>query len=602
MPEFPFLTLTRLPPGFLVHLGGMVSAKSVKLLDEQELKDSDAREAWWVEIRQEVRSHAKALGCNMVVGYQENTVICEDVLIMSSSGTAAVCNLEFMSELEGSGGGGGRASFSKDSVLNCGVCHIPYSEASVPFPIKLVRCGLCGRGKVADILISTLEPPPELEVLGQGGLIQARVLRLKKDLKGEHDAREVSDALPFLEYEMHRQLVNKLKVKGMNAIFGLHVSLSLADRMLVGLASGTAVCLPALPSPALPRVLDTGLRINRDQQHAGKLQERLREKVEANKEYFGLHRETEMVIDDGEVWEEQQGLAELDLSAGNKDTCVLEVDDIEDTDIVDSLLDNLPPKGVQVLSCQTPVGVDSSRAIIACQAFAQIWRGRLAQTTSREFSTASQHLVSAVCYKLRRLQPCLLSSLSWQVSLDDEEVQLNLSGVAIAFDDQQESLQLQKKEEGEVKEGELMFRLEEVQSTTDTGGSASSCAKLKLGRNPPYFFAAHASLPHIGVNLTPTPYLPGARIEHHHGNLNLFYIRETSGLREAGGLNSFVQRFLCEVLGILRAQVAALGGNAVTSYTLATCILSHSPHKNQAQCLVNVGGDVVSAVYVHRQA
>ena len=197
----------------------------------------------------------------MVVGYQENTVICEDVLIMSSSGTAAVCNLDFMSELEGGGGGGGsggagggRSSFSKESVSNCGICHIPYSEASVPFPIKLVRCGLCGRGKVqlfnfqamthqhlfkvADILISTLEPPPELEVLGQGGLIQARVLRLKKDLKGEHDAREVSDALPFLEYEMHRQLVNKLKVKGMNAIFGLHVSLSLADRMLVGLASG----------------------------------------------------------------------------------------------------------------------------------------------------------------------------------------------------------------------------------------------------------------------------------------------------------------------------------------------------------------------------
>jgi len=299
------------------------------------------------------------------------------------------------------------------------------------------------------------------------------------------------------------------------------------------------------------------------------------------------------------VWEEQQGLAELDLSAGNKDTCVLEVDDIEDTDIVDSLLDNLPPKGVQVLSCQTPVGVDSSRAITACQAFAQVWRGRLAQTTSREFSTASQHLVSAVCYKLRRLQPCLLSSLSWQVSLDDEEVQLNLSGVAIAFDDQQQE-SLQKKEEGEVKEGELMFRLEEVQSTTDAGGG-SSCAKLKLGRNPPYFFAAPAALPHIGVNLTPTPHLPGARIEHHLGNLNLFYIRETSGLREAGGLNSFVQRFLCEVLGILRAQVAALGGNAVTSYTLATCILTHSPHKNQAQCLVNVGGDVVSAVYIHRQ-
>ena len=110
--------------------------------------------------------------------------------------------------------------------------------------------------------------------------------------------------------------------------------------------------------------------------------------------------------------------------------------------------------------------------------------------------------------------------------------------------------------------------------------------------------------------------MPGARIDRHLGTLNLFLIRETSGLREAGGLSSFVQRFLCEVLGVLRAQVSALGGNAVTSYSLDSCVLSHSPHKNQvhsrrklpfgdliifqAQCLVNVGGDVVSATYVYR--
>lgn len=104
MPEFPFLTITKLPPGFLVHLGGMVSSKSVKLLEEVDDRDeSDAREAWWVEIRQEVRSHARALGCNMIVGYRENTVIWEDVLILTASGTAAVCNLSFMSELETSG-------------------------------------------------------------------------------------------------------------------------------------------------------------------------------------------------------------------------------------------------------------------------------------------------------------------------------------------------------------------------------------------------------------------------------------------------------------------------------------------------------------------
>ncbi len=54
----------------------------------------------------------------------------------------------------------------------------------------------CNRfGKVfclTDILVT------QLEVVGRGGLIQARVLKLKKAVKGDANAREVSDALPFL--------------------------------------------------------------------------------------------------------------------------------------------------------------------------------------------------------------------------------------------------------------------------------------------------------------------------------------------------------------------------------------------------------------------
>jgi hypothetical protein len=37
------------------------------------------------------------------------------------------------------------------------------------------------------------------------------------------------------------------------------------------------------------------------------------------------------------------------VDAGSKDTCVLEVDDTEDVDTVDSLLDILPPPGMQVV-------------------------------------------------------------------------------------------------------------------------------------------------------------------------------------------------------------------------------------------------------------
>jgi len=602
MPEFPFLTITKLPPGFLVHLGGMVSSKSVKLLEElDDREDRDAREAWWVEIRQEVRSHAKALGCNMIVGYQEKTVIWEDVLILSSSGTAAVCNLGFMADLDTSGPASGlmpgRMPGSDARIIQaahefqialaesfytaeseCSVCHIPYLESSVPFPIKLGRCGQCGRGKVPDILLTTVEPPPMVEIVGRGGLIQARVLRLKRDMKGENNAREVSDALPFMEYEIHRQLVNKLKVKGMNAIFGLSINLSMSDRMLVALATGTAVYLSALPSPDIPKVLDTTCKVQ-DNPHLERLQNKLKDKVDANKEYFGLVEASAKDITEGDV--DDKG-TELELSAGNKDTCVLEVDDIDDADIVDSLLDAHPSPGFQVISIHTPVGEDPGQSVTLCQTFAQVWRAKL-PCTSRDFSSAAQTLITSVCFKLRRMQPCLLSSLEWGVDLDDDnEVQLSVSGVAIAFVDKDKREEIMKKNSSQ-EEKELMFHLEEVKSAqpgSSEGSDKTSLAKLRQHRPPPYFFSSPKN-PKFGINMTPAPFIPGARIDHHLGSLNFFFIRESTSIRETGGLSTFVQRFLSEVLGILRAHVFSLGGNAITSYFMSSCILSHVPHKNQ---------------------
>lgn len=65
-----------------------------------------------------------------------------------------------------------------------------------------------------------------LTIRGTGTLLQTFVCRNKRELKGEMNAKEISDGLPFLEYELHSQLLNKLRVKGMNAIFGLKVNIS----------------------------------------------------------------------------------------------------------------------------------------------------------------------------------------------------------------------------------------------------------------------------------------------------------------------------------------------------------------------------------------
>lgn len=76
----------------------------------------------------------------------------------------------------------------------------------------------------------------------------------------------------------------------------------------------------------------------------------------------------------------------------------------------------------------------------------------------------------------------------------------------------------------------------------------------------------------------------------------MFFIRETTSLREEGGVSGFLHAFIAEVFAMVRAHVAALGGNAVVSYIMKQCVFMENPNKNQAQCLINVSGDAVIVV------
>ena len=42
--------------------------------------------------------------------------------------------------------------------------------------------------------------------------------------------------LPFLEYNLHSRLMNKVYVCGMNAVFGLKIQVSVGDTVITGLA------------------------------------------------------------------------------------------------------------------------------------------------------------------------------------------------------------------------------------------------------------------------------------------------------------------------------------------------------------------------------
>lgn len=135
------------------------------------------------------------------------------------------------------------------------------------------------------MLITTIEVPEGTPCIGRGCFLQSYVSRPLRDLKGESNAKEISDGLPFLEYELHRILINKLTVKGMNAIFGLKVRISIGDRLLIGIATGTAVFLSPLPAPPLPKLISNR---SADQKKLADLQKELRETVKKNKDIYQI--------------------------------------------------------------------------------------------------------------------------------------------------------------------------------------------------------------------------------------------------------------------------------------------------------------------------
>ncbi|XP_053478420.1 C2 domain-containing protein 5 isoform X1 [Ictalurus furcatus] len=693
--EFPFFTLTSFPPGFLLHVGGVVSARSVKLLDRIHNPDEpETRDAWWEEIRQEIKSHAKALGCHAVVGYSESTSICEEVCILSASGTAAILSSRFMQDgaldtehrlsrqhgtERGEGEMGSSASLGFEDVVPpaCGFCHIPYDELNMPFPAQLTYCHCCRRHKVPDVLFTTIDVPPEAHVTGKGCLIQARLCRTKKKAQGEGNATSISNLLPFLEYEMHTQLMNKLKLRSMNALFGLHIQISVGENMLLGLASATGVYLTALPSPGGIQIAGKTPSDITYEQHLSNMQKKINDTIAKNKELYEINppefveeligspipesrQRSRLFRSHSESSDE---VIELDLSHGKKDAFVLEIDDTDAFENIHSLLTDAPtPPGFY--SCNTEIMPGIYNWTSGLQMFTSVRVFRLSnanlttQGLNKIFSDLCENLLKSFYFKLRSMVPCCLCHVNFTVAVpEDELIQVAVTAVAMSFDkDMAQENGRQSREKTLIKvtenEEQLQFPLELPAESSSSSSSSNplSSAKglaevstaLPSARAPSVDYSsftdrcsswieqlrlkAHtirrgsiktmssleksSPLPEgrsrslrstrsypggsvTVVKMTPLSFIPGTKIIKYLGIINMFFIRETSSLREEGGVSGFLHSFIAEVFAMVRAHVAALGGNAVVSYSMKECVFMENPNKNQAQCLINVSGDAV---------
>jgi len=340
--EVELLTMTDFNPRVRVRIGGLVTARSIKYLGNlaSKLSDQETRDSWWQELRAEIRSHAKVLCCTHVIGYLEAVTIYDDTAILSITGTA--CTIRGLPDLslqrqtntwqdstwsgvddilndEKAARGGNEVLDSRyrrssgiknqtadDSSMEkggeialppkehgkrrliraraakpCSYAHVPYHHKLAPFQnMKLVPCLCCGKKWVPECLLATCEPPSRLPIRGSGVFVQARVCRSRQPSTGESDALAVSEALPFLEYDLARQLMLKLKVLGRNAAFSLKSEVDVGRSLIVATLTATAVYCSAMPAPRVLEISRTIAVQDEEDHQLFKLQNQI-EKISA---------------------------------------------------------------------------------------------------------------------------------------------------------------------------------------------------------------------------------------------------------------------------------------------------------------------------------
>lgn len=262
---------------------------------------------WLDEARQEVRGHARLMRCNAVFGYSEqilpfggrqksskasskksdesddspavflivawgtavrydfSAALQENTSSRSSSSSSGEeeSRSENATSSDDSSSSSSSSSSSDDSGQHrrrrrmrrkkrlrafakhksCAACHLPFRRARSPLPAAFSWCKVCRGRHVPEILLATIDCPPELllahskpasklatnharnEREDARNVVRAFVSRPISLSKGSHDkgrealAKGLSAALPFLEYDLHRQLVWAMRLKGFNSLW-----------------------------------------------------------------------------------------------------------------------------------------------------------------------------------------------------------------------------------------------------------------------------------------------------------------------------------------------------------------------------------------------
>ncbi|CAG0922562.1 unnamed protein product [Notodromas monacha] len=359
--------------------------------------------------------------------------------------------------------------------------------------------------------------------------------------------------------------------------FRFETQISIGDKLLIGVATGTACYFAALPPPTVPRILASHSSSSMKSENGdgdssvSDIQKKLCELVAANKKTFGLAKTPEIIEAPRMALERAQRVSDsddehlphLDLSAGNKDTCVLEIDDCEDLDVINLLMDPKPPLDFEVSNIEDYICngrsktsnpqdtfVESDDELPQNQLFTKIWRGNVTPPfTSKDLSRIMDRLIHGTCYRFRKAEPKIVRMVRVNVtSVEEDELQVILTGVSLGTPSFSYNMNHWKKLSAST-EPSVESDAETVKSLKESSDGACE-TELKpstssIGRKPSSNLTL--TVPDSGVNrivaensfelptpvlITPLTWIHGKKPESYLGNLNFFFVRETMNVKE----------------------------------------------------------------------
>lgn len=341
----------------------------------------------------------------------------------------------------------------------------------------------------------------------------------------------------------------------MNAIFRLNVQVTVGDRMMALIATGTAVYLAALHPSPVPKIV-AGNAWNVTSEKLAELQKTITSAVEKNREVYQLlnlqqqqesfEMKKQLHFSDNEESDNEE---KLDYSYGTKQPCLLEIDDIQDLELFTMLMEQSTPNGIQIVNAENVPGHDSVVGHVKnFQMFTQVWRTKIASShqSNSNFSRQFQTLLQSIFFKLRGAMPCIISEINFQLDLPTDEIQLLITGMVLKTTKVKHhkvthSHSLEKK-----LEDELMFSLEEEDDSGDTITVKQVLQKKNSAPSKGTTTSTTTKYEKF-VEISPLSFVPSGRIEKYLGNLNFSFIRETQNVREYGGICGFVHSFITEV-------------------------------------------------------